>query len=80
MIIEYISYKFGVEVALLQKYDPIRELALKRRDKYETFHKLKFYNLQPYDIGKMNSVRHEIGIKYDKEIENWYFYFFLWIY
>ncbi len=75
MIIEYISYKFGVEVALLKKYDPIRELALKRRDKYETSYKLKFYNPQPYDIDKMNCVRHEIGIKYDKEIENWFFYF-----
>ncbi len=75
MIIEYISYKFGVNVALLKKYDPIRELALKKRDKYETSYRLKFYNLQPYNIEKINCVKHEIGIKYDKEKDSWFFYF-----
>jgi len=50
-------------------------LALKKRDKYETSYRLKFNNLQPYNIEKINCVQHEIGIKYDEEIENWYFYF-----
>ncbi len=75
MIIEYISYKLGASVALLEKFDPIRELALKKWDKYDTSYRLKFCNIYPYNIEKINCVKHEIGIRYDKEIESWFFYF-----
>lgn len=75
MIIEYISFKFGQNIALHEKFDPIRELALKKRDNYDTKYQLKFYNNYPYNIDQKEFIDHNIGIKFENEINEWVFFF-----